>query len=407
MQITHIFEQIKEEWVNSVSTQLTRGEEIREQFTGQAERYFELLEQSVTTGDAKWMQPILLEWAQVRTQTEVEKQEASLTILLNQIFTITHQIASETLEPRDALTFIEKILPIHTESLEFITQEETHAHIEYVSRELENVRLQMEKLDRSKSDFISVAAHELKTPLTLIEGYKDMLGENLPKQDTQVSVLLDGIENGTRRLRDIIEDMIDVSLIDNNLLELNFQPIWLNRLIDILVREYERPIQQRQLTLEVHEFEGLDTMTFGDSERIYQVFRNLLSNAIKYTPNQGQITINGRLLPGFIEIIVEDTGIGIAEKDQDQIFEKFGYLGDSELHSSGKTKFKGGGPGLGLPIAKGIVEAHGGTIWIESDGYDEEACPGTTVHVLFPIHEEPPDEKAKKLFQVSSKTDFG
>jgi signal transduction histidine kinase len=87
--------------------------------------------------------------------------------------------------------------------------------------------------------------------------------------------------------------------------------------------------------------------------------RNVIINAIKYTPNGGQITIDGRMLPGFIETTISDTGIGIDPDDHIHIFEKFGRLGSVSLHSSGKIKYKGGGPGLGLPITKGIIEAHG------------------------------------------------
>ena len=131
-----------------------------------------------------------------------------------------------------------------------------------------------------------------------------------------------------------------------------------------------------------------------------QALRNVINNAIKYTPDGGTITINGRKLPGFIEVIISDTGIGISPENQAVIFEKFGQLGRVELHSSGKTKFKGGGPGLGLPIARGILEAHGGSIWVESKGYDEFRCPGSTFHILLPARTESPDPKMAKLFDT-------
>jgi signal transduction histidine kinase len=143
-------------------------------------------------------------------------------------------------------------------------------------------------------------------------------------------------------------------------------------------------------------------MFFGDSERLYQALRNIISNAVKFTPDGGRISVEGRELPGFLEVRVSDTGIGIAPENQSQIFEKFGRLGNPSLHSSGKTKFKGGGPGLGLPIARGIVEAHGGTIWVESAGYDEIQFPGATFHILLPLRQEPPDKKIARLFSVPS-----
>ncbi len=392
MRTIEIFDKLEKKFVERASEELAQGEEIREEFLPQIKRYYGLLQQSMVMGEPQWMHPVLDDWVQVRTQTEVEKQEASLTVLLNQIFAVTHQVVSEELHPQEALNFIKKILPIHAHTLEYATKKETQVHVRYVSSELENVRVQLEKLDRSKSDFISVAAHELKTPLTLIEGYMDMLRENIPDNE-YIFLLLDGVENGTRRLQEIINDMIDVSLIDNDLLNLNLRPIWFDRLLKMVFAEFEKYLQKRNQTLDLREFPGIDTQTYGDAERIYQVLKNLFSNAIKYTPDGGTIIVDGRLLPSFIEITVADNGIGIAPEDHERIFQKFGHLGNVALHSSGKTKFKGGGPGLGLPIAKGIVEAHGGSIWVESEGHDENTCPGTTFHILFPILESPPIEK--------------
>ncbi len=178
---------------------------------------------------------------------------------------------------------------------------------------------------------------------------------------------------------------------------LQFQPIWLSRSLNLLKAEFQNTLQNRQLNLEVRLFPGSETPLFADSERIYQALKNLVSNAIKYTPDGGQITIDGRTMPGFIEITIADTGIGIAPENQEAIFEKFGQLGNVSLHSSGKTKFKGGGPGLGLPIARGILQAHGGTLWVESPGYDEVNCPGSTFHLLLPIRTQPGDPKLAKL----------
>jgi signal transduction histidine kinase len=120
------------------------------------------------------------------------------------------------------------------------------------------------------------------------------------------------------------------------------------------------------------------------------VFDNLVVNAIKYTPDGGQVHIVGQRLKGrddgdWVEVIVSDTGIGIDPEHLDRIFDKFYQTGEVALHSTGRTKFKGGGPGLGLAIAKGIVEAHGGSIWAESDRHDEDQCPGTKFHVLLPV----------------------
>jgi len=157
-------------------------------------------------------------------------------------------------------------------------------------------------------------------------------------------------------------------------------------------------IRERQFQFEMDSFEGSQEMIFGDAPRLFQAFRNLISNAIKFTPDGGRIHVGGRKLPGFLEITVSDTGIGIDPDDHGLIFEKFGQLGKVALHSSGKTKFKGGGAGLGLSISKGIIEAHGGSIWLESPGYDEIHCPGSTFHVLLPVLKTPPNPKFANLF---------
>ncbi len=138
-------------------------------------------------------------------------------------------------------------------------------------------------------------------------------------------------------------------------------------------------------------------MIYADPDRLLQVFRNVLTNAIKYTPDGGRISIDGRKLPGFIEIVVRDSGIGINPQDHSIIFDKFTRLGNISLHSSGKTKFKGGGPGLGLHIARGIIEAHGGAIWAESPGYDEEKKPGSTFHIIMPHLSAPPESRLARL----------
>ena len=192
-------------------------------------------------------------------------------------------------------------------------------------------------------------------------------------------------------------------MIDNDLLSLNLQPLLIGQILTLLQRELDAAVKERRQTFEINTFPGSETWIYADSERLYQALKNVISNAIKFTPDKGIIKVDGRSLPGFIEIIVADNGIGISVENQAKIFEKFGQVGRVNLHSSGKTKFKGGGPGLGLPITRGIIEAHGGTIWVESPGYDEEKCPGSAFHVLIPIRTERTDPKVAKLFSKLEK----
>jgi signal transduction histidine kinase len=310
-------------------------------------------------------------------------------------------VARENLEDAEALELVTALMPVYLHCIERVTTFENESRITYLSNELENLKKKVERLDRSKSNFVAVAGHEFKTPLTLIEGYAAMISDMAPQELEQIHSLLQGVHNGIRRLRELVEDMIDISLVDNNMMTLNMQPVWMNRMLNLVKGEVQYTVEQRRQKLEVLPFPGADELIFADPERLYQAIKNIVNNAIKYTPDGGHITIDGRVLPGFVEVTIADTGIGIALEDQDVIFEKFGQLGDIALHSSGKTKFKGGGPGLGLPISKGIIEAHGGSIWVESEGYDEEKCPGSIFHILLPLRSQREEPKLAKLFGVS------
>ena len=399
--IQKVLTKVRPAWIERVGQELARGMDVRAGFEEQLSRFFDLLEQSVTTGDPAWMDSILLDWAKSSTETDLEEGLYHVSFLINRIIALTIQVARETLTKQQALELLAAVIPIYTYGLGVVARYEMETRVEHISSEMAKVQKQMQRVDKSKSAFISVAAHELKTPLTLIEGYASMM-EDLMRENKGVSLesLLAGISTGIERLRTIVDDMIDVSMIDNDLLQLNYQPIQVSQMIEALSIEFKTIMRNRRLTMDIQNYEGGKQWIYIDSARIIQALRNVINNAIKYTPDGGTITINGRKLPGFIEVIISDTGIGISPENQALIFEKFGQLGRVELHSSGKTKFKGGGPGLGLPIARGILEAHGGSIWVESEGYDEIRCPGSTFHILLPARTESPDPKMAKLFDT-------
>jgi signal transduction histidine kinase len=378
---------------------IARGAGAREDFEEQLRKFFDALEQAVDTGDPTWLDGIIREWATARTETDLTGGEHNAVTVLNEIITLTYDVARENLPSEQALDMIVNLTPFYTHCLAKAGAYDMESRVAYISSELQETQQKLEKLDKSKSNFISVAAHELKTPLTLIEGYTAMLGDMLPKEnDSAPRTLLKGVHTGIHRLREIVDDMIDVSLIDNNLLSLNLQPIWINRIVGLLLDELKPTITDRKQNVDFRVFPGSEELIFADPERIYQAFKNVIVNAIKYTPDEGIIKIDGRVLPGFIETTVTDTGIGISLEDQATIFEKFEQVGEISLHSSGKTKFKGGGPGLGLAIARGIIDAHGGAIWVESSGYDEEKFPGSTFHILLPQRSQASDPKIAKLF---------
>jgi signal transduction histidine kinase len=399
MDETELLRTIHPIWINRATLSLAKGAGVREDIRAQLDRFFELLVVVVDTGDPAWLDPLLSLWSTSLTETDLESGQSNMTTFLREIMLQTYQVCRETLDGEKALELMAAMIPAFAYSFEKAAFYEMQVRVAYISNQLKQVQSTLERLDRSKSDFIAVAAHELRTPLTLIEGYATMLRDSRD-QNTMTALeteLMNGISSGTQRLKMIIDDMIDVSMIDNNLMKLNFQPVWINRLLSILLTELNYAAKERRQELRFEHFPGCDEMTFADPERVLQVLRNVLTNAIKYTPDGGEILIEGRKLPGFLELIIRDSGIGIDPDDQSIIFEKFTRLGNISLHSSGKTKFKGGGPGLGLHIAKGIIEAHGGAIWVESPGYDEEKFPGSTFHILLPLHSVPPDSRMASL----------
>ena len=372
---------------------------MRTNFVKELEQFFTLLEQAVATGDPAWMDSILADWTSSPTQSDLEQGKNNVSLLLGKMIRVTNDVARENLKEHQALDLLTELTPIYIYVLDKAARLEMETRVAYMSKELVRVQQQLEKLDRSKSNFISVAAHELKTPLTLIEGYTTMMRDMIDASgQTQFDGLLVGMNKGVNRLHEIINDMIDVSLIDNNLLSLNFQQVTLTHILSLLKNETSDIVEERKQKLEIRKFPGTELWIYADPERLYQALNNVLTNAMKYTTDHGKISVDGRTLPGFIEIIVKDTGIGVAPENHAAIFEKFAQLGRPNLHSSGKTKFKGGGPGLGLPITRGIIESNGGTIWVESDGYDEKNFPGSTFHILIPIRTEANDPKLVKLF---------
>ncbi len=251
---------------------------------------------------------------------------------------------------------------------------------------------ELARLEQAKTDFIGIAAHELKTPLTLIQGYVNILHDMV--EEERAKSLLAGVIQGTQRMNTIIEDMLDLSTLDMNTLGLVYQEVRIKSTIELVLTQFGPAFKERLHTVEILNLAALPTIEV-DANRIHQIFRQIINNAIKYTPDKGHITISGRAIEetnktkGQIEITIADTGVGIAPEDSSKVFERFYRGGDSSLHSSGQTKFMGAGPGLGLAIVKGLVEAHGGRVMAESPGFDMQNLPGTAFSVILPIKANP------------------
>jgi len=271
-----------------------------------------------------------------------------------------------------------------------ITFDRLRANDQTALSDLREAYLTLKRLDKAKLDFIQIAAHELRTPLTVIQGYADVL-RNSPAGESDPAMLeiVNGIIRGANRLHQIVNSMLDISKIDTETLKVSRVPVLMQSVFAELKNEFDEALAQRQLTLYIKQL-GEVPYIAGDPNLIYKVFYQMLINAIKYTPNGGEITVtywatDVEGMGAAVAVTIQDTGIGIDPKHHKAIFEKFYQIGEVALHSSGKTSYKGGGPGLGLALVKGAVEAHGGMVWVESEGYSEETFPGSTFKVLLPV----------------------
>jgi signal transduction histidine kinase len=258
-------------------------------------------------------------------------------------------------------------------------------------RELERSNAELLRLDKMKTDFLIIAGHELRTPITAIYGYAQILQSNpsIPGSAEELGSLRSIVEKMTEatwRLNQVVGDILNVSLIDANKLDLSKGPVFIKSLITQTLEDIERIGSDRDLTFEVTGADDLP-LIIGDSKRLYQALWNVITNAVKYTPDGGMVRIEARRIADTVQIAVQDSGIGIEPEDHERIFDRFYISHDTALHRSSKIAFKGGGLGVGLAVARGIVEGHGGRIWVESEGHDEEQLPGSTFHILLPIGE--------------------
>jgi len=273
------------------------------------------------------------------------------------------------------------------------------AQLRQVNEELNHTLRKLERLDRTKSDFIQVSAHELRTPVAALLGYAQMMRSNPTMQENpELRMLVDGVVLSTERLHRVFNTILDASRVMTDSLQVTRSPVSIPVIFDGLLSEYAQALKERNISLKVVGMESMP-LCYGAPNLLYKTFYHLVNNALKYTPDGGHIAVTGEVLEDpelgeCIQVTVEDTGIGIAPEDLDLIFEKFYRTGEVALHSSGTTSFKGGGPGLGLTIARGVVLAHGGRIWAESPGYDEEACPGSRFVVQLPISPRPKESTA-------------
>lgn len=221
--------------------------------------------------------------------------------------------------------------------------------------ELQEANVRLAELDQLKSSFIAIASHELRTPLALILGYATFLRE---EADDAASEQIDMVLQGAIQLKGLIEDMVNLSHLEAGSAELDLSEFILQDVIQRAIEAQQQFADTKSLEIR-QSLPAAAICVRADLEKISIVLNNLLNNAIKFTPAGGRIQVAVRLQTGIVAVSIADTGIGIPQNELERIFNQF-YQVESPL-----TR-REGGMGLGLSIARGIVELHGGRIWAES-----------------------------------------
>jgi len=275
-----------------------------------------------------------------------------------------------------------------------------------INSELIRSNSELKRVSELKSNFLSIASHELKTPLTSIKGYSDIIIDTMKDSlEGGVFRMIESINRAADRLHRVVNNILDVTRIEQKRLRL--KPEQLN-LVDVArgcVDELSQFSAKRDIRFRIMT-QGAMPQFYGDRLRMQQVFTNLFSNSLKYSPDHTTVDIYFAVdSETQFHIKVHDHGIGISKDEQKNVFDPFYEVGSTFRHTSDQYKFMGGGTGLGLSIVKGIVERHGGKIWVESEGYGEVDYPGSVFHLLLPLQSAISwDDDETKILQLDDDT---
>ena len=235
------------------------------------------------------------------------------------------------------------------------TQAATAIQNQQLIQSAQNAYRKMMELDRMKSDFIAITSHELRTPLGLIMGHTAFLTETAsPEQKEDVEI----IARNAEKLRDLIAEIDDIDSLTSGMTKMKKETVSLSQVIQQVTEALLCEATNRKVRLSVESKQANLTVE-GDPEKISMALRNLVKNALTFTNPDGVVKVTAEQLPGYVKVAVLDNGIGIPEAEQEKIFQRFYQV---EKHLTRKH----GGIGLGLSIAKEMVEMHGGKIWVES-----------------------------------------
>ena len=241
-----------------------------------------------------------------------------------------------------------------------------------LERKMRVAKVELAELERLKSDFVAITSHELRTPLGLILGHASFLRELVGKEYEEQ---LDTIIRNATRLKEVVESLSSVDNLQNGAARVRNQKVSLAKIAEDTILNFQDEAKLRNITLKT---EMKDTPFFvdADSSKVGIVFSNLIKNALQFTNPGGHIILRVEEDDGFLKVSVKDDGIGIPDKDLPRIFERFFQV---EEHLTRRH----GGMGLGLSVAKSIVELHGGRIWAES-----QEAGGSTITFLLPVEKD-------------------
>jgi len=243
--------------------------------------------------------------------------------------------------------------------------------------QVQTTNQKLKVLDRLKDEFVSLASHELRTPMTAIKSYLWLfLEDNKQILNEQQKMYVERAYESTDRLIHLVNDMLNVSRIESGRLIMNRKPINLVRLIQEVISEVIPTANEQKKTLTFAPPIQVLPLVSADQEKIKHVLLNLIGNSIKFTPSGGKIIVSVKVDNDMITTSIKDTGKGISNLDVGKLFKKFGIVGTTSVLTHGAQS-----TGLGLYISKSIVELLGGTIWVESEGEGK----GSTFSFSLPI----------------------
>jgi signal transduction histidine kinase len=231
--------------------------------------------------------------------------------------------------------------------------------IKKATSDLQDANEHLKELDKLKDEFLSVASHDLRTPMTAMKGYLYLMLKHISDMPPDMAEKLRRIYNSAERLIALINDMLDVSRIESGRMQLSPEIVDLRTVTLDVLTEIKGLADDKDITITVEEGKY---PVFADKAKLHEVIVNLIGNAIKFTPNQGTIRIFWKAEGDTIETSVQDSGIGIKEEDIPKLFSKFGRIDTS--HSAVSAV---GGTGLGLFIVKRIIELSGGSLGVQSE----------------------------------------